>query len=62
MHPDEKGTALMAEMLHMLCGSMSHTYTGRNTLACDPGGERFKFQVGRVGAKGRGGSLLTVSC
>lgn len=61
VHPDEKDTALMAEILHMLCRSMSHAYTGWNTLACDPVGERVRFRVGRVGAKGRGGSLLTVS-
>ncbi len=55
-HPDAEGRALVADMPLMLCGSVSftHTHTGRNTLACDPGGERFKFQVGRVGAKGRG--------
>lgn len=62
VHPDEKDTALMAEILHMLCGSMSHAYTGWNTLACHPVGGRVRFRVGRVGAKGRGGSLLTVSC
>lgn len=34
--------------------ALSHT-GGRNTLACDPGGERFKFQVESPGAKGREG-------
>lgn len=57
-----EGKALTAEMPLMLRGSVSHTHTGRNTLACDPSGERFKFQMAGVGAKGRGGSLLTVSC
>lgn len=61
-HPDAESIALMAQMPLILCGSVSRTHTDRNTLACDHGGERFKFQVGRVGAKGRGGSLLTVSC
>ena len=61
-HPDAEDIALMAQMPLMLCGSTSLSHTGRNTLACDPGGERFKFQVGRAGAKGRGGSLLTASC
>lgn len=47
-----RGRASMAEMpLMPRWQRVSHPRRGRNASACDPGGERFEFQVGRAGAK-----------
>lgn len=60
VHPNAKGSALMSRM--QPGGGVSHTHAARNALTCHPTGERFRFQVGRAGAKASGGSPLTAWC